>query len=146
MIKINFKKLSDTAKVPTRGSMSAAGMDLYADEKNSIVVKPHETVKISTGIACEIPEGFFGAVFARSGLSTKMGLRPSTCVSVIDSDYRGEIYIGLHNDTDNKQVIGGRERVAQLVILPYLEVDFCEVEELSETDRGKSGFGSTGSN
>lgn len=99
---------------------------------------------IGTGIALEIPEGYFGAVFARSGLASKMGLRPANCVGVIDSDYRGEIKVAVHNDTDFEQFFNSGERIAQLVILPYLPVEFEEVDELSDTCRGSGGFGSTG--
>ena len=92
----------------------------------------------------EIPEGYFGAIFARSGLASKQGLRPANCVGVVDSDYRGEFMIALHNDTDEERVIAGKERIAQMVVMPYLSVEFAEVEELNETERGEGGFGSTG--
>ena len=92
----------------------------------------------------EIPEGYFGAIFARSGLASKQGLRPANCVGVVDSDYRGEFMIALHNDTDEERVIAGKERIAQMVVMPYLSVEFEEVEELNETERGEGGFGSTG--
>lgn len=145
-MKINIKKLQDNAVIPARGSGSAAGCDLYAcsNHRGGCVIQPHQTVKVNTGIAVEIPEGYFGAVFARSGLASKKGLRPANCVGVIDSDYRGEILVALHNDTDTKQIFADGERIAQLVIMPYLPVEFCEVDELSETERGAGGFGSTG--
>lgn len=142
---INFKKINKNATIPTRGSEYAAGLDLYACiEKGSINIPAGETVKVSTGICTEIPENFFGGVFARSGLATKRGLRPSNCVGVIDSDYRGEIIVALHNDTDHCENIHDGDRIAQLIILPYLTVEMNEVEELSETVRGDGGFGSTG--
>lgn len=102
------------------------------------------TVKIGTGIAVEIPNGYFGAVFARSGLATKEGLRPANAVGVCDSDYRGEYIVALHNDSDTPRTVTPGERIAQLVIMPYLQVDFEEVNELSDTVRGEGGFGSTG--
>ena len=142
---INFKKLSVLATVPTRGSASAAGYDLYAASTYNIEIPRGETVKIGTGIAVEIPEGYFGAVFARSGLATKKGLRPANAVGVIDSDYRGELIVALHNDSNMTQYVDAGERIAQLVILPYLNVDFTEVDKLNSTDRGEGGFGSTGS-
>jgi len=101
-------------------------------------------VMVGTGLAMEIPEGYFGAIFARSGLASKQGLRPANCVGVVDSDYRGEFMIALHNDTDEERVIAGKERIAQMVVMPYLSVEFEEVETLNETERGEGGFGSTG--
>lgn len=144
MIKINVKKLNEDAEMPTKGSEYAAGMDLYACIKENVAVQPHETVKIGTGLAIEIPEGYFGAIFARSGLATKRSLRPSNCVGVCDSDYRGEYIVALHNDSNEPQTIKPFERIAQLVVLPFLPVEFNEVDELSNTDRGDGGFGSTG--
>lgn len=141
---LNFKKLTKTAVTPTRGSSSAAGYDLYADIEGILQIAPHSTEKIPTNIAMEIPEGFFGGVYARSGLATKKGLRPIQGVGVIDSDYRGNIYVPLHNDTDKVQVIEPHERIAQLIIQPYLQVGFNEVNELNSTERGEGGFGSTG--
>lgn len=145
-MKVNIKKLNENAIVPTRGSEYAAGYDLYAiaDESNKIEIQPNEMVKIKTGLAMEIPEGYFGAVFARSGLATKRGLRPANCVGVIDSDYRGEIIVALKNDSGGLQVINEGERVAQIVIMPYLPLEFNEVDTLEDTDRGAGGFGSTG--
>lgn len=144
---VNYKKLDSGAITPTRGSAYAAGLDLYALIQNgakSQRIPAGATVKIGTGIAMEIPDGYFGAVFARSGLATKMGLRPANCVGVVDSDYRGEIIVALHNDTDNCQTIRDGDRVAQLVIMPYLPVELCEMTDLSDTARGAGGFGSTG--
>lgn len=142
--KVNIKKLTDTAKTPTRGSEHAAGYDLYADTKNQVMISPHETEKIGTGLAIEIPDGYFGAIFARSGLAAKEGLRPANCVGVCDSDYRGEYIIAVHNDSDQPRVIDPGERIAQLVVMPYLAVTFEEVTELTDTNRGEGGFGSTG--
>jgi len=144
MINVNIKKLNDNAKIPTRGSEYAAGYDLYACINEPVVIYPHETVKIGTGIAIEIPDGYFGAIFARSGLATKKGLRPSNCVGVCDSDYRGEYIVALHNDANELMVVEPNERIAQLVVMPYLPVKFTEVDELSDTERGSGGFGSTG--
>lgn len=142
---LKYKKLNERAQEPTNGSAAAAGYDLYAAmETNYEVIPAHSTVKVGTGIAIELPDFTFGAIFARSGLATKFGLRPANCTGVIDSDYRGEIIVALHNDTDEDQIIELGERIAQLIIMPYIPVKFKEVEELSDTDRGEGGFGSTG--
>ena len=141
---IRIKKINKNAIIPTRGSKEAAGYDLYACTKTSMVIMPHQTVKVGTGLAMELPDGYFGAIFARSGLATKQGLRPSNCVGCCDSDYRGEYIVALHNDTDIPQTINPMERIAQLVVMPYLPVEFDEVDELNETERGVGGFGSTG--
>lgn len=143
---IKIKKLSDKATIPTRGSEQAAGYDLYSANLEMITIAPHETFKVPTDLAIEIPNGYFGGIFARSGLATKQGLRPGNCVGVVDSDYRGNVTVALHNDTDIPRVIDIKERIAQLVILPYLNVEFNEVNELNETERGANGFGSTGTN
>ena len=143
-LKIEFKKLTDTAKVPTRGSDFSAGYDLYVDTQTDTYIRPHETVMFPINIAVSIPKGYFGGIYSRSGLSTKSGLRPATCTSVIDSDYRGPIFIGIHNDTDEDRMIAAGMRVAQLIIHKFEEIDFVEVEELDETERGEGGFGSTG--
>lgn len=143
-MKIDIKKIKENAVIPKRGSEYAAGYDLYACIDEAVTIKPHETKKIGTGISIAIPDGYFGAIFARSGLATKEGLRPANCVGVADSDYRGEYVVALHNDTDEERTIEPDERIAQLVIMPYLEVEFNEVCELSETSRGTGGFGSTG--
>lgn len=142
--KIKIKKLTDTAKTPTRVSEYAAGYDLYADVKEDVQIKPHETVKIGTGLAMEIPDGYFGAIFARSGLAAKEGLRPANCVGVCDSDYRGEYIVAIHNDSEETRTVTAGERIAQLVVMPYLPVTFDEVAELTDTNRGEGGFGSTG--
>lgn len=144
-MEINIKKLHEDSIIPTRGSEEAAGYDLYAyleDEK--IDLNPGETKMIGTGIAVEIPTGYFGAIYARSGIAAKRNLRPANCVGVIDSDYRGEIKVPLYNDSDKVQSLDNKERVAQLVIMPYLNVSFNEVENLSESNRDQGGFGSTG--
>ena len=142
---IDIKKLRDSAIVPTRGSEYAAGYDLYAcGEEDAYQLNPHTVLKVPTGIAMAIPSGYFGAVFARSGIATKRGLRPANCVGVIDSDYRGEIIVALRNDSDETQEFNRGERIAQIVIVPYLAVEFNEVYELDETSRGDGGFGSTG--
>lgn len=145
-MEIKIKKLYKDAMIPSRGSEQAAGYDLYAclGGFEKCEIRPNTTMKIGTGIAAEIPEEYFGAVFARSGLATKKGLRPANCVGVVDSDYRGEIMVALHNDDKEPQTIQAYERIAQLVILPYLNVSFKEVDELSDTERGEGGFGSTG--
>lgn len=140
---IVYKKLNEMAIVPTRGSEHAAGWDLYAAIPAAILIKPHTTEKIGTGIALELPDETFGAIFARSGLATKQGLRPSNCVGVIDSDYRGECIVALHNDTDEDQLVEPGERIAQLVVLPYLTNELIE-GNLSDTERGIGGFGSSG--
>jgi dUTP pyrophosphatase len=143
-MQIRVKKLTDTARLPSRGSREAAGYDLYADLKEDVVIRPHTTVMIGTGLAMEIPPGYFGAIFARSGLALKESLRPANCVGVVDSDYRGPFMIALHNDGDTDRVVTDGERIAQMVVVPYLEVGFEVAEELQETERGEGGFGSTG--
>ena len=142
---VPIQKLRPGAKIPTRGSQQAAGYDLYAClEQDTLTIPAHETGKIPTGIALAIPQGYFGAMFARSGLATKQGLRPANCVGVVDSDYRGECLIFLHNDSDQPRCIANGDRVAQLVLLPYLSAEFQETDTLEETLRGAGGFGSTG--
>lgn len=144
MFQIKIKKLNKNANIPTRGSVYSAGYDLYACIDEPITITPHSTVKIGTGLAIEIPDGYFGAIFARSGLATKEGLRPANCVGCCDSDYRGEYIVALHNDTNETKLIVPNERIAQLVVMPYLPVEFEEVTELTDTERGTGGFGSTG--
>ena len=145
-MEIRIKKLTQTAQIPMRGSEYAAGYDLYADIQENVCVAPHTSVKIPTGLALEIPEGYFGAVYARSGLACKESLRPANCVGVIDADYRGPVMVVLHNDSEQAREITPGERVAQLVIMPFLPVMFKEVDDLSQTIRGEGGFGSTGKN
>ena len=144
MADIKVKKLNEFAKLPTRGSEYAAGYDLYAAIKEKIGIRPHETVKVGTGLSFELPEGTFAAIFARSGIATKRGLRPANCVGVIDSDYRGPVIVALHNDTEESQFIEPGERIAQMILLPYIEMKFNEVDELSDTSRGDTGFGASG--
>ena len=141
---IKVKKLNDLAKMPSRGSSDAAGYDLYAATDYIIDIAPHSTVKIGTGLSFELPSGTFAAIFPRSGIATKRGLRPANCVGVCDSDYRGEYIVALHNDTDELQSIDPGERIAQMILLPFIEMNFEEVDNLSDTDRGEGGFGSTG--
>ena len=143
-MEINIKRLTDFAKLPDRGSALAAGYDLFADVTEDVTIEPHETKMIGTGLAMEIPVGYFGGIFARSGLSTKEGLRPANCVGVVDSDYRGEIKVALHNDGEVPRVVTSAQKIAQLVVVPFLSIGFTEVSELSDTVRGEGGFGSTG--
>ena len=141
---INIKFLSELAKMPTRGSDCAAGYDLYAATNAIIDIAPHSTVKIPTDIAIELQPNTFGAIFARSGLATKKGLRPANCVGLIDADYRGNCIVALHNDTNEMMSIEPQERIAQLVIMPFIPAHFNLVDELTDTERGSDGFGSTG--
>ena len=141
---IKYKVLNELAKEPTRGSEYAAGYDLYAATDREISLFPHTTQLIGTGLAFELPNGYFGAVYARSGLASKKGLRPANCVGVVDSDSRGEVMVALHNDSDHIMTIDAGERIAQLVLMPYVNMTFEQVEELNTTNRGEGGFGSTG--
>lgn len=142
---INIKKLNKNATMPTKGSEYAAGYDLYACMDNeSVTINPHETVKIGTGLAIQPPKNTFGAVFARSGIACKQGLRPANCVGVCDYDYTGEYIVALHNDSNKPRVVNNGDRIAQLVFIPYVAVEFNEVNELEKTERGSNGFGSTG--
>lgn len=143
-IEIKYTKLNNYAQEPTRGSSAAAGYDLYAAIEEAITIPPHSTIKIGTGLAFALPDSTFAAIFARSGLATKQGLRPANCVGVCDSDYRGEYIVALHNDTNHEQVINPKDRIAQMILMPYIPMLFKEVESLDETERGKGGFGSTG--
>ena len=144
-MKIKVRKLTETAKLPTRGSSEAAGYDLYADLRENESIAPHEPKMIGIGLSMELPSGYFGAVFARSGLASRESLRPANCVGVIDSDYRGPFMVPLHNDGETTRTVEPGERIAQLIIMPYLPVTFeATEEELSSTRRGESGFGSTG--
>ncbi len=141
---IKVKKLKPGATVPTMGSKFAAGADLYSAEDADVVIGPSETKFIGTGLAMEIPEGYVGLVYARSGLACKRGLAPANKVGVVDSDYRGEIKVALHNHGKEAQTVEKGERIAQMVIAPYLSVNYEEADALSETERGEGGFGSTG--
>ena len=141
---LRIKKLTNTAVTPTYGSEFSAGADLYYDGEEVIEIAPAETKLIHTGIAMEIPEGLVGLIYARSGLASKRGLAPANKVGVIDSDYRGEVMVALHNHSDKPQSIEPRERIAQFVLAPYVTAEFLEVDDLSSTVRGEGGFGSTG--
>lgn len=141
---IEVKKLREDAILPTRGSAYSAGYDLYAAIDEPITIAPHKTEKIGTGLAFALPEETFIAIFARSGLATKEGLRPANCVGVCDSDYRGEYIVALHNDSEETRTIKPQERIAQMILMATNPMNFIEVNELSETDRGEGGFGSTG--
>lgn len=141
---IKYTKLNEYAHEPTRGSEYAAGYDLYAAINTPIEIPQHSTKQIGTGLSFELPNNTFAGIFARSGLATKQGLRPANCVGVCDSDYRGEYIVALHNDFDRPQRINPGDRIAQMILLPYIEMDFQEVEQLEETERGDGGFGSTG--
>ena len=146
-MRIHCKKLHENAILPTRGTALAAGVDLYAllpDGQESAAVPPQGKYLFPTGIAVEIPEGYVGLVFARSGIATKRQLAPANCVGVIDADYRGELRVFLQNNGTETQTVENGERIAQLVLLPYLPIEFDEVTDLPETARGEGGFGSTG--
>ena len=141
---IKVKKLDPRAIIPTCGSEYSAGYDLYACLEEPVEIKPGETKLIGTGLCMELPVGYFGAIFARSGLALKQGIRPANCVGVCDCDYRGEYKTPLHNDSSETRVISHGDRIAQMVILPYQSLTFEECSELGETGRGEGGFGSTG--
>jgi dUTP pyrophosphatase len=144
MLYVKFKRLTETAQIPKQGSANAAGYDLCADLPESVIIRPGECQQIWTGLAMEIPSGYFGAIYARSGLATKQGLRPPNCVGVIDSDYRGNIGIPLYNDSEHDQIVHPGQRIAQIVIQPHERVIWQDTEHISETDRAGNGFGSTG--
>ena len=143
-MKLKFVKLKENAIVPTYGTPFSAGADLYALPDGDIEIKPGETVIVHTGISLQIPDGYAGFIFARSGIATKRGLAPANKVGVIDSDYRGEIMVSLHNHFNTLQTVASGERIAQIVIMPYIKAEFVECETLDETKRNKGGFGSTG--
>ena len=144
MIKVNFKKLNENAVKPTYGTEFSAGADLYACEGGEVAINPGETKLIHTGLSLQIPEGYAGLIYARSGIATKRGLAPAHQVGVIDSEYRGEIMVSLYNHSDSLQTIADGERIAQLVITPFLKVEYNETDTLTDTVRGEGGFGSTG--
>ena len=144
MIYVKIKRLTETAMLPTKGSAEAAGYDLYVDTNEDVIVFPGECKPFYTGIAMEIPQGYAGFIYSRSGIATRKGLRLPNCVSVIDSDFRGNIGIPLRNDSDTEWTIKAHERVAQIVFQRVENVDFTKVDQLSETKRGTGGFGSTG--
>lgn len=141
---VPVKKLDDRANVPTYGSIDAAGADLYAVTDSPVTIAPGQTVLIHTGIAMAIPHGFVGLVYARSGLATKQGLAPANKVGVIDADYRGELMVALHNHDIETRTVNHGDRIAQLVIAPYMTAQFVQAETLDNTRRGDGGFGSTG--
>ena len=141
---MNIKKLNENARIPTYGSEFAAGADLYACLDADVTIAPAETLLIHTGLAMQIPEGLVGLIYARSGLASKKGLAPANKVGVIDSDYRGEIMVALHNHGTIPQTISDGERIAQIVFAPYYAAEFSVVDELDDTTRGAGGFGSTG--
>ncbi len=143
-MKVGIKKLDERAVLPAYGSAYAAGADLYACTGGDVEIAPHTTVLIPTGIALELPLGYAGLIYARSGLATKKGLAPANKVGVVDCDYRGEVKVALHNHSEVAQTVAAGERVAQLVITPYIVAEFIEKDELSSTERGAGGFGSTG--
>lgn len=141
---VRIKKLKENAVVPTYGSEFAAGADLYAAVEESVTIAPSETKLIPTGIAMEIPVGYAGFIYARSGLASKKGLAPANKVGVVDADYRGEVMVALHNHGKTEQTIEAGERIAQMVIAPFITANFIESETLEDTVRGAGGFGSTG--
>ena len=141
---VSVKQLDPRAKLPAYGSADAAGADLYALTDGPVAIAPGQTVLIRTGLALAIPRGYVGLVYARSGLATKQGLAPANKVGVIDADYRGELMVSLHNHSGETRTVECGDRIAQLVIAPYLTADFQAAEELDDTGRGAGGFGSTG--
>lgn len=141
---INFIKLHQDAKVPIYSSACAAGADLCALPGEDIVIQPGETVFIHTGLAMEIPDGYAALIFARSGLASKRGLAPANKVGVVDPDYRGEFMVALYNQSPVPQTVAGGERIAQMVIVPFIRAEFTETDSLGATQRGEGGFGSTG--
>ncbi len=144
MPKIAVKKLDERAVLPTYGSEYSAGADLYALTDGEVFFLPGETKLIRTGLSMEIPEGYAGLIYARSGLASKRGLAPANKVGVVDADYRGEVMVALHNHSTTEQKISAGERIAQLVVAPFLKAEYVEAEALSDTARGEGGFGSTG--
>lgn len=144
MQKIPVKKVREGARLPSYGSADAAGADLYACLDAPVTIAPGATVFVPTGIAMEIPQGYAGLAYARSGLACKQDLAPANKVGVIDSDYRGEFFIALHNHGSMTRMVSDGDRIAQLVITPVYTPGFMEVSELADTDRGAGGFGSTG--
>lgn len=141
---VSVKKLDERAKLPSYGSADAAGADLYAVTDGIVTIAPGETVLIHTGLSMAIPQGYVGLVYARSGLAVKQGLAPANKVGVIDADYRGELMVALHNHSGEARTVECGDRIAQLVVAPYLTAQFHETEELEDTARGSGGFGSTG--
>ena len=143
-MKIKVKKLHPDAKLPTFSTPYAAGADLYALAEKDIVINPHQTVFVTTGLSFEIPDGYAGLVYARSGLASKNNLAPANKVGVIDSDYRGEAFVALHNHGETPQTVSNGQRIAQLIVMPIPAVEYEETTDLSQTQRGAGGFGSSG--
>lgn len=143
-MRVKVKKINEDAVLPKYATDFAAGADLYNLPGCDMTILPHSTVIVHTGISLEIPDGYVGLIFARSGMATKRGIAPANKVGVIDSDYRGEIMVALHNHTENSVEVNGGERIAQLCIVPYVFAEFEETDEISETVRGQKGFGSSG--
>ena len=143
---VYVKLLKDNAILPKQGSSMAAGYDLYAAIEEDIDIQPGTAAKIGTGLAITPPQGYFGAIFARSGLALKNGLRPANCIGACDWDYTGEYIVPLYNDSQEIQTIHCGDRIAQLIFLPYIQVNFIITDDLKATDRGDGGFGSTGIN
>ena len=141
---VRIKKLNPQAIIPSYGTDFSAGADLYAYLEAPVTIEPGETFLVHTGVSMEIPEGYAGLIYARSGLATKKGLAPANKVGVVDADYRGEIMVPLYNHSQKQAVIENGERIAQMVITPFLTAVFVETESLDETERGTGGFGSTG--
>lgn len=141
---INVKKLREDATLPTYGSEYAAGADLYACMDEAVTIMPHETVFIHTGLAMEIPAGYAGLIYPRSGIASKRGLAPANKVGVVDPDYRGEFMVALHNHSNEPAMVEPGERIAQLVITPFITATFNVTDKLNDTVRGEGGFGSTG--
>ena len=157
MVNVKIKKLTETAKIPTKAHAEDAAFDLYADipndtfipwgsieERNGLKILPHTTVKVGTGVAMAIPNGYWGAIYARSGIATKQGLRPANAVGVVDSSYRGEIIVALHNDSSETQIIEHGQRIAQFMLASVILTEFEEADNLDETSRGAEGFGDSG--
>lgn len=143
-MQVKFIKVLDTAKIPTQGTPGSAGYDLYNAEAAEYYLAPGETKMFHTGLEMAIPDGYFGGIYARSGLSIKHGLRPANCTGIVDSSFRGEVLVALHNDSTSGYLVGPGERIAQLIVQPYMDIEFAEVDDLDETERGEGGFGSTG--
>lgn len=143
-MKINFKKLDTRATVPMYGTQFSAGADLRAVLDAPIIIEPNETVFLRTGLVVAIPIGYVGLIYARSGIACKRGLAPANKTGVVDSDFRGEIMIALHNHSTTEQTIEPNERIAQMVITPFIQCEYEEVDDLDNTERGAGGFGSTG--
>ena len=142
--KVKIKKVKENAKIPTYGTENAAGADIYACIEESMTFAPHETKMVPTGLSFELPVGYAGLIYARSGLASKRDLAPANKVGVVDSDYRGEVMVVMHNHGEKEQTIEPMERIAQFIITPYLKAEFIETEDLEDSERGANAFGSTG--